>query len=442
MAATSEQSDDLDWQNFFQEYQVFSKKRDAQKARGINDYSLLASLLSVNDEVRLHSRFLYSILNPRGNHYQGALFLELFLKEIDLTCWLNLDCTIIQKEKSGIDLYLTDGTNHLIIENKLDAKDQWQQIEKYVTNVIGNNSAASSSIAVVYLSKDRSTPSQDSLGKWRLSSCLKYLENNNETIVYRNMNYSTDILRWLLSCKKQVINFANLFYTFDEYEKVVLLALRKYRSPVMNLKSFFDEENGSPKSDKLKYLLEIERELPNLRAEWFYEAMTEKSAELVKPYHVELLTKENCPVLKSHLFEREKAIHCMTRCEDDKVNQGVFWRVTSGPYKDKVAVFLWMSVTALHVGCMRLEKNENGIFDFSEKSEDLVEKLESIKPIDGFKLALSNDDGKGNRPKHQAQFITWGEKPKIEVNQFYDFNTSRQGRFLIAILECLEVGKK
>ena len=335
MAATSEQSDDLDWQSFFQEYQVFAKKRDAQKARGINDYSLLASLLSVNDEVRLHSRFLYSILNPRGNHYQGALFLELFLKEIDLTCWLNLDCTIIQKEKSGIDLYLTDGTNHLIIENKLDAKDQWQQIEKYVTNVIGNNSAASSSIAVVYLSKDRSTPSQDSLGKWRLSSCLKYLENNNETIVYRNMNYSTDILRWLLSCKKQVINFANLFYTFDEYEKVVLLALREYRSPVMNLKSFFNEENELSKSEKVKYLLEIREQLPLLRGEWFYDAMTKDAATLVELYDVDQLTEKNCPILKSHLFEREKAIHCMTRCEDDKVNQGVFWRVTSGPYKDQ-----------------------------------------------------------------------------------------------------------
>lgn len=47
MTATSEQSDDLDWQSFFQEYQVFAKKRDAQKARGVNDYSLLASVLDV-----------------------------------------------------------------------------------------------------------------------------------------------------------------------------------------------------------------------------------------------------------------------------------------------------------------------------------------------------------------------------------------------------------
>jgi hypothetical protein len=80
MISIDEKSEDLDWQHFFQEYQLFTKKRDAQKARGINDYSLLASVLDVNDEVRLHSRFLYSLLDPRGNHYQGGLFLELFLK--------------------------------------------------------------------------------------------------------------------------------------------------------------------------------------------------------------------------------------------------------------------------------------------------------------------------------------------------------------------------
>jgi hypothetical protein len=104
MTVTSEQSDDLDWQSFFQEYQIFAKKRDAQKARGINDYSLLASVLDVNDEVRLHSRFLYSLLNPHGNHYQGSLFLELFLKQAQLQNYLNLDKCWIHKEKDRIDV--------------------------------------------------------------------------------------------------------------------------------------------------------------------------------------------------------------------------------------------------------------------------------------------------------------------------------------------------
>ena len=60
----------------FQEYQDYRAK---QKRRGLNDFNLFTTLLNKGDEVRLHSRFIASLLNPKGLHYQDSLFLEIFL---------------------------------------------------------------------------------------------------------------------------------------------------------------------------------------------------------------------------------------------------------------------------------------------------------------------------------------------------------------------------
>ena len=198
MAATSEQSDDLNWQSFFQEYRVFAKNRDAQKVRGVNDYSLLASVLSVNDEVRLHSRFLYSLLNPHGSHYQGSLFLEIFLKILKLPFHLNLEQVVVFKEKDNMDLYITDGQSHVVIENKLEAKDQERQAEKYINHLIKSCGLGTANILFVYLSKNRLRPSDQSLGDYKISSCEKYLiKDNNMKVHYKNMHYQKDILKWI-----------------------------------------------------------------------------------------------------------------------------------------------------------------------------------------------------------------------------------------------------
>jgi hypothetical protein len=445
MAATSEQSDDLDWHSFFQEYQVFAKNRDAQKARGINDYSLLASVLSVNDEVRLHSRFLYSLLNPHGSHYQGSLFLEIFLKVVELPFHLNLERVVFFKEKDNMDLYITDGQSHVVIENKLEAKDQERQAEKYIDHLINSRSHETTNILFVYLSKNRLRPSDQSLGDYKLSSCGKHLiKDDNIKVHYKSVHYQKDILKWIEFSKKETANLTNLYNALLEYEKVVKYSLNIYQSDIMRLINFFNEEKTLTKKDKARYLFEIEREFLDLKREWFYGAMTGEFIELIRNYQVELLSDLNCTDLDGKSFTKDKTDECLLKADDKRVpiRQGAFCVISSGEFKDKVSVFLWMAHWNLHVGCAKLEKIDNK-YRFVKKTENLYERLKHIN-INGNCLTKFPSPPKLNEnlPLNDLEIISWYASPIEEIKQLYDFNSSRQAQFIKAIFNALGVEKK
>jgi hypothetical protein len=51
------------------------------------------------DEVNLHSKFLYEILNPNGSHKKGDIFLQLFLSGVGLSDFITTEnSTIFEKE--------------------------------------------------------------------------------------------------------------------------------------------------------------------------------------------------------------------------------------------------------------------------------------------------------------------------------------------------------
>ncbi len=68
---------DASCENFFELIKEFLAKEDERRKRD-NDYNPLLALNYAYDEVNLHSRMLFSLLNPLSNHGQGSLFLGLF----------------------------------------------------------------------------------------------------------------------------------------------------------------------------------------------------------------------------------------------------------------------------------------------------------------------------------------------------------------------------
>ena len=87
-------------------------------------------------EVNTHSALIAELLNPKGTHYQGDLFLKLFFNSISYLKNISLDFStaIVKKEKSfnkgkdRVDIFIEFDNFILIIENKIDASDQNKQI--------------------------------------------------------------------------------------------------------------------------------------------------------------------------------------------------------------------------------------------------------------------------------------------------------------------------
>lgn len=254
-------SENKGYQDFFEKIKKFKEEQNQQKQRGLNNYNILTSVLNKSDEVRLHTRMIYSFLNPHGTHYQSTLFLDKFLEILDIDDFtINaVDCRVY-KEYQNIDLYITDGTKHIILENKVYASDQKNQIKRYIEIIQDENEDLDvSDILVVYLSLNRLEPSSYSLGNLEVKG--DFIQKKFEKITqFKSIHYKNEILKWLNKCRYEVQNITNLNEVFKQYIDVVKMINNQYRDSVMNLSDYIKDD-----IEVYKIAHEIQKALPDTR---------------------------------------------------------------------------------------------------------------------------------------------------------------------------------
>ena len=231
---------------------AYRRARQRQQLRGLNDFNVFTTLLEANDERRLHSRFIALLLNPKGTHGQGDLFLRSFLRQCVGTA-TGLDtakCRVTPEyappsTRNRIDIYLTDRCTHLIIENKIDSSDGDEQIQRYVEAIRsrGTRPPDPSDLVLVYLSKGKARPSPASLGEYEiikheLGEALQHREAEDIHCLYRAINYETNIRPWIASARTDVANITNLNVALTQYLEVIDKLYGRYKEKTMNLASY------------------------------------------------------------------------------------------------------------------------------------------------------------------------------------------------------------
>lgn len=172
-------------------------------------FNVFEILNLTTNETRTHSAFIAALLNPKGTHELGSIMLKHFLEIIKFTD-LDVETTSIHIERGigyvsqdyseggRIDIIIEDTKgNGVVIENKIYAPDQLNQMEryyKYATNKYKK-------WKLLYLTLD---------GKLANTS----LENGND---YTCISYKKDITEWLEKCKKEAANFPLLRETIAQY---------------------------------------------------------------------------------------------------------------------------------------------------------------------------------------------------------------------------------
>lgn len=223
---------------------------------------------SQSDEVRLHSRIIHSLLDTRGNHYQGSLFLEPFLRVLDLAdFFMDLRKVFVKAEWNHIDLYISDDDKHIIIENKIYAGDGDRQIERYIDSLI-DKGVECENIAVVYLSIDEKEVAPHSLGEWKIAQ--DNLVRGDKKICYKNATYKKDILSWIESCQSKAKNITNLYATLEFYKECVEKITQGEK---MELEKFLEQ-----KSEYITIAAEIQRlRLEKVSVESFKKSVANKA---------------------------------------------------------------------------------------------------------------------------------------------------------------------
>lgn len=85
-----------------------------------------------------HSKIIAGFLKPQGSHGQGDLFLRLFLQTIEKNNKIDMDTSnakVYTEYGKGVDgrldIFIENGSHSIIIENKIYARDQGEQLSRY-----------------------------------------------------------------------------------------------------------------------------------------------------------------------------------------------------------------------------------------------------------------------------------------------------------------------
>ncbi|QHC95673.1 hypothetical protein PspR84_13815 [Pseudomonas sp. R84] len=145
------------------------------------DFNLFSVLRSASDEVRLHSRYLAFLLDPKATHNKGTALLNLLLKRLGIQ---NFDSenAIVEVEYQNIDILVRNQSKQaVIIENKIYAGDQDEQLWRYHQRM---QAEGYGEIWTTYLTLDGSEPS----------------EQSRKSLPVVLLSYEAEIIAWLKDC--------------------------------------------------------------------------------------------------------------------------------------------------------------------------------------------------------------------------------------------------
>jgi hypothetical protein len=170
------------------------------------------SILGLYSHELSHSTFIGNLLNAKGKHGQKDVFLKLFIEEVkelfqDKSQLENFETSksfVITEKYTGngyIDIFITNGRNSIIIENKVWADDQHQQLVRY--NEFEKNAP------IIYLTLDGKEP--DNLSKGNLKVTEDFIR----------VSYKEHIVNWLEKCIKEMANKPIIRETLNQYLNLV-----------------------------------------------------------------------------------------------------------------------------------------------------------------------------------------------------------------------------
>lgn len=199
----------IELKNLLDKVSEISKRfEEVAKVTG-NNFNVFNVINVTTDEVRLHSKFLAELLNPNGSHGQEDVFLKLFVDQfkIDIdtaTTKVKIEKYIGTKtETTGgyLDIYAEDVKGKsFIIENKIYAKDQENQLLRYYSCKPNN---------LLYLTLLGNKPHKNSYGTLKVNQDFMLL------------SYKEDIISWLTACRKEAVELPLLREGITHYINLI-----------------------------------------------------------------------------------------------------------------------------------------------------------------------------------------------------------------------------
>ena len=216
-------------ESILDQVRVLKAKYDERAEVTGENFNVFSILDREGDEVKTHSAIIAELLNPQGSHSQGTLFLKLFLEKLledeipKLKCGkdglndeylkkfeVGVEISFDRKIKEGeierrrLDILIEKDDDCVVIENKIWAADQPEQLESYHEYA----TIKSGDPILIYLTPYGAEPGKHTLGNLPKDKviCLSYYE---------------DIIEWVDACIKEVARIPQIRETLHQYMMTV-----------------------------------------------------------------------------------------------------------------------------------------------------------------------------------------------------------------------------
>ena len=158
----------------------------------------------VNHYETTHSAIIASLLDPKGSHGQGSLFLEEWLQVLCIDGLIEPSDAKVVTEfttcNGRIDILIEDNQNHsIIVENKIYAQDQQEQLKRY--DDYAQMAYGHGNYQIVYLTLFGTEATSQS----------------GDTVQYVQASYSRDIVGWLSKCIEKCATLPLIRETLIQY---------------------------------------------------------------------------------------------------------------------------------------------------------------------------------------------------------------------------------
>ncbi|MBX1885532.1 PDDEXK-like family protein [Campylobacter peloridis] len=261
---------------------LLEKEKEFQKntQEGMSDINIFEAL-GVEYKENYHSKFIAYLINPNADHYQEIFakeFLDKLGESVKIDNFSNLQVQDIEnveieaciKDNRRVDILISlKDEKYIIIENKLYAKDQKNQLKDYINHIrkkIKNTDDIYKNILTIYLHMDEDAePSQMSLGTkygFKLENNFVLDSNDNKMSHYFKMDYKW-IKEWIDKCIntcKSKIEKNEIKERFKNDMQNIIFSLNQYKTL---LTWYVSTDDYEAKNYTLSFLKENKENLKN-----------------------------------------------------------------------------------------------------------------------------------------------------------------------------------
>ena len=394
----------FDFEQFFVEVKAI---HDKYRLTGEN-FNIFKVLGIERSEIQ-HSAFLAELLNVQGSHGQGSKYLDLFLKQTGMVDFdSKTSKTIVEyhigevdneeKEGGNIDILIRHREKRcIIIENKINARDQRNQLKRY-HNSLKNGGK------LFYLNLFGNKPSKESIDD--------LIEGKH----YHIITYQSDILQWLERCLKESENLPIIKETIKQYINVIKKITYQMQPMDMKIVEFVTKSSENMEAARI-----------------IAESFDDAKQEILNKFW-EALWKKLCLVLKNEVQE-------VRPIKSDKNDYTEYYK---GRQTEKGIIRIWVNITEKSdyqlCWCAEIEQNFYTGFRICDKEgKPVVDKSVEVENIVKYLIDKSYFTEKDYKTEYEKVWLGW-KYSNWELN-FKEFNT--QDIFALTnriVMECV-VGK-